>query len=548
MAYPGDLILLFLGRASLALVFILLLALVATTRHAGEGLLRRSLTMSLYELLPYPHHDKNSANGGSQHIRFLETNLRASNSSVPPKPFPPIFPLPLHWKNGTKVVRILPDFRFDIVSSSSKDLQSAVDRYDKICFPRRARWLPSKEERKLSLSRMQIVVTSPNQILGPHTDESYTLVVPSGEEGGNAAMLEARTQFGAMRGLETFSQLLHFDFDLSAFQVAHAPWQVKDKPRLLHRELLIDSARHFLPVHAIKDIITSLSFAKINVLHWHMVDSQSFPMHSRRNPELSRRGSFSSEEIYSEDDMADVVEWGRQRGVRVLPELDMPGHAASWCKGHPEVCPSPSCLEPLSPVMPTSRTPFASDDTFRVVERLVGDVVNTFPDPFLHLGGDEVNTSCWEGSERIREWMELNNMTAGDAFKLFLLRTQAVAAKLHRRPVVWDEVWDVLGANLSKNVIIQQWRWGGNHINMTRNVTSHGYELIWMIDPDWYLDSLTTGWEKIHSTDVCEGLTSKECKQVIGGGGGMWGETVDASDLEQVSWGREGQEREREQE
>ncbi|EKX37501.1 hypothetical protein GUITHDRAFT_78031 [Guillardia theta CCMP2712] len=436
-------------------------------------------------------------------------------------------------------VNLVPDFKFEI-ASSSKDLLSLAARYRKICFPRKARWAPNRQDRSTALTKLQLVVTSPDHVLSPHTDESYTLLLPAGGkgEGGRVAVLEASTQFGAMRGLETFSQLLHFDFDLSAYRVLHAPWQVKDKPRFPHRELLVDSARHFLPVRVLKDLLSSLSFAKINVLHWHLADTQSFPMQSRNNPELSRRGSFSSDETYSEDDVAEIVEWGRMRGVRVLPEIDMPGHAASWCRGYPKICPSPSCLEPLSPVMPTPLTPFASDDTFTVVERLMGDVVSSFPEPLLHLGGDEVNTSCWEASESIKGWMKQNNLTTGDAFKLFLLRAHAMAAKFHRRPVVWDEVWDVVGANLSKDVIIQQWRWGGNHVNRTKNVTSNGYQLIWMVDPDWYLDSLSTGWEKIHTTDLCEGLTEEECERVIGGGGGMWGETVDASDLEQTVWPR----------
>merc|ERR1719345_196339 len=110
---------------------------------------------------------------------------------------------------------------------------------------------------------------------------------------------------------------------------------------------MIDTARHFETLASIRTMIDSLTYAKLNVLHWHMSDTQSYPFQSKTYPKLWD-GAWSEQERYIQADIADVVEYARLRGVRVLVEFDMPGHAGSWCKGYPEVCPSSSCTQPLN--------------------------------------------------------------------------------------------------------------------------------------------------------------------------------------------------------
>merc|ERR1711966_523005 len=159
---------------------------------------------------------------------------------------------------------------------------------------------------------------------------------------------------------------------------------------------MVDTARHYETVAALKGIVASLPYSKLNVLHWHMSDSQSFPLQSITYPKLWD-GSWSQSERYTQGDVAAVVEYARERGVRVMVEFDMPGHAASWCTGYPEVCPSTSCLQPLN---------VASNKTFDLITGLLNEMTGgqtsapgapsgLFPDDFIHLGGDEVDTSCW---------------------------------------------------------------------------------------------------------------------------------------------------------
>jgi hypothetical protein len=104
-------------------------------------------------------------------------------------------------------------------------------------------------------------------------------------------------------------------------------------------------------VPALERIIDAMPMAKLNVLHWHMTDTQSFPVASRALPELSRAGAFSAAERYSWGEMGALVEFARARGVRVVPELDVPGHSASWAKSHPEV------IDPHSPTHPLTHSP-----------------------------------------------------------------------------------------------------------------------------------------------------------------------------------------------
>ena len=196
------------------------------------------------------------------------------------------------------------------------------------------------------LSALQVYVDDADEShpqLG--TDESYTLSIST------TAELHAKTVYGALRGLETFSQLVQFDFETETYQIASCPISISDAPRFPHRGLMIDTARHFEPLSAIRGIIDSLPFAKINVLHWHLVDTQSFPFHSESNPKLWD-GAYDAQSRYTHGDIEAIVEYARLRGVRVMPEFDMPGHAQSWCVGYPELCPSKACKTPLDVSVP----------------------------------------------------------------------------------------------------------------------------------------------------------------------------------------------------
>ena len=171
-----------------------------------------------------------------------------------------------------------------------------------------------------------------------------------------------------------------------------------------------------------------------------MVDTQSFPFESTTHPKLWD-GAYSDVEKYTQADIAAVVEYARLRGVRVIVEFDVPGHAASWCTGYPEVCPSPTCLQPLN---------VAHDATFELIDDLLGECTGgaksasgapsgLFPDDFIHLGGDEVDTSCWTSTPDVAAWLTAQNYTGDEAYAYFAKKVASFAIAQGRRPVQWSE-------------------------------------------------------------------------------------------------------------
>eukprot|EP00940_MAST-03C_sp_MAST-3C-sp2_P000220 g220.t1 len=359
-------------------------------------------------------------------------------------------------------------------------------------------------------------------------DETYSLTVDADQ---NEANIQANTVWGALRGLETFSQLVTFDFDAEKYEIKNSSVAIFDFPRFPHRGLMIDSARHYETLEAIRGIIDSLPYAKINTLHWHMSDTQSFPFQSFAYPKLWE-ASWSPEERYTQADVSAIVEYARMRGVRTYVEFDVPGHAGSWCKGYPEICPSPTCTQPLN---------VANNKTFDVIDGLLEESSGKnglFKDEFVHLGGDEVDTSCWTKSSSIRRWLSQRNMTADDGYAYFAKRAADIAISKGRRPVQWSEVYDHFKTELDKRTVVHIWK---SNTNVTE-VVANGYDVLRNVgyfQNSWYLDNLNVNWTAVYANDPCDGVpTDALCAKILGGNGEMWGETVDASDIEETVWPR----------
>lgn len=310
-----------------------------------------------------------------------------------------IWPAPAEFTNGVNAIQVAHPFTMT-APSSSVDLDDALARFNVSIFPHRA----ISQQGVPLLSELQITVSNLSVPLQLYVDESYELTIP---DDGSQATLHANTYWGALRGLETFSQLVTFDFNAHGYVIGGVPWSITDSPRFPHRGVMIDTARHFEPVKTIYRVIDSLTYAKFNTLHWHVVDSQSFPFESRTFPALWN-GAYSLQERYTQEDMVDVVEYARRRGVRVVVEFDIPGHADSWCAGYPDICPSVTCPSPLDP---------SNENVFDLMTGLWSEVTGSapgagiFPDNFIHLGGDEVDTTCWTSNPRIQEWLNSQNYT-----------------------------------------------------------------------------------------------------------------------------------------
>lgn len=321
-----------------------------------------------------------------------------------------------------------------------------------------------------------------------------------------------------------------------AYKIQGVPLVISDRPRFPWRELMVDTARHYLPLPLLRDIVASMTTAKLNVLHLHLVDSQAFPLVLPSAPLLSR-GAYSPPERYLLSDLAALQAFAEARGIRVVAEIDTPGHGASWCVGMPHLCPDPPrCSTPLDP---------STNATFAAIEAVLRDLFTVLPDAFVHLGGDEVDTGCWAKTQRIADWMQREGLTADGAYGYFVSRTQAIAHRLGRSAVVWDEIWNHFGTALDRNATVINTRFNPSQAPArpmcVANATSHGYRVVRSENIHWYLDqTVNKPWTAQYDFDVCGDIPSANCEYIAGGAASMWGETVDPSDLMQTVWPRAG--------
>ena len=217
--------------------------------------------------------------------------------------------------------------------------------------------------------------------LQPNENESYTLTVkPEG------ISLTAETDIGIVWGLETLLQLLSSDEAGYYFPCV----EIQDRPRFTWRGLLIDSGRHFEPVEVIKRNLDAMAAVKLNVFHWHLTEDQGFRVESRTFPKLALAGSDGL--FYSQAQIRDVIEYAADRAIRVMPEFDIPGHSTSWLVAYPEYAsaPGPYALERHFGVFGPAFNP-ADERVFAFFDKFFKEMAGLFPDPYIHIGGDEVN-------------------------------------------------------------------------------------------------------------------------------------------------------------
>nr|GMC54059.1 beta-hexosaminidase 3 [Ipomoea batatas] len=374
------------------------------------------------------------------------------------------------------------------------------------------------------LKGVHVVVLSANEELQHGIDESYHLTVP--DIGSSLyAYLRAQTVYGALHGLQTFSQMCQFNFTARAFEVHQVPWTVLDQPRFAYRGLLIDTARHYLPLPVIKKVIDSMTYSKLNVLHWHIVDTQSFPLEIPSYPKLWD-GAYSSSERYTVGDATEIVRYAQRRGINVLAELDVPGHAQSWGVGYPKLWPSKDCQQPLD---------VSSDFTFKVINGILSDFGKIFKYKFVHLGGDEVNTTCWTSTPRIQKWLKTRRFDGQQAYQYFVLRAQKIALSHGYEIINWEETFNNFGSKLSRKTVVHNWLGGG----VAQQVVAAGLRCIVSNQDKWYLDHLDATWDGFYLNEPLANITQpKHQALVLGGEVCMWGENIDASDIEQTIWPR----------
>ena len=386
-------------------------------------------------------------------------------------------------------------------------------------------------------------------------DEAYSLIVDA-----NESTLAANSIWGALRGLETFSQLIvgrettiasisstAAASSATSSVVCAADVRIDDAPRFPHRGLMIDTSRRFLPTPLILAALDAMAYAKLNVLHWHVVDDESFPLESSVYPKLSERGAYNAPRnthVYSAADVASVIAAATARGIRVIPELDAPGHATSWFKGYPELrtsCPGTTGVfsRPMDPISPVVNT---------FMRALWKEVNGNFPDHYVHVGGDEVNGDCWGANATIAQYMKDHGLkTYGELQAVFEKAVIAGNAQDGKRSIIWQENFAGLSGYPS-GTVVNVWKGASAVAAMTmRNVTKAGYDALFTCK-EWYFDyqpyavdariNDEAEWAAVYRVEPLPKPLVASDSHVMGGEACMWAPVEDGSNWFQVTFPR----------
>jgi hexosaminidase len=354
-------------------------------------------------------------------------------------------------------------------------------------------------------------------------DESYELAVRA-----EGATLSARETWGALRGLETFLELVEPRGEgLSIPAVT-----IKDRPRFRWRGLLVDAGRHFMPVEVVKRNLDGMAAVKMNVLHWHLTEDQGFRVESRRYPKLHQKGSDGL--FYTQEQVKDVIAYAADRGIRVVPEFDMPGHTTSWFVGHPELATvsKPYAIERKWGVMEPAMDP-TREEVYRFLDAFLGEMAALFPDPVLHIGGDEVEGHAWDESATITAFKKAKGLASNADLQAYFNKRLAEILTRHKKTMMgWDEI---LHEDLPRGTIVHSWRGPESLAKAARqgfkSVLSNGYyiDLIYPASDHYAVEPMEKD---------AAGLAAPEAALILGGEATMWSEFVNAETVDSRIWPR----------
>ncbi|MBA2133255.1 family 20 glycosylhydrolase [Capillibacterium thermochitinicola] len=256
-----------------------------------------------------------------------------------------------------------------------------------------------------------------------------------------------------------------------------------DQPRFPWRGLLIDCARHFQPVNVIKRNLDGMAAVKLNVLHWHLTDDQGFRVESKVFPRLHQEGANG--QYYTQEQIREIIAYADRRGIRVVPEFDLPGHTSSWVLGYPELASAPGPHHPEIGfgVKDTVLNP-VREETYAFLEAFFQEMAALFPDEYIHIGGDENNGKQWAANPEIQAFMHARGLPDTHSLQAYFnRRLHAILTKLKKKMVGWDEI---LAPDLpASTIVIQAWRnkeslWQAAKMGYKR-ILSHNYYLDLML-------------------------------------------------------------------
>ncbi len=360
-------------------------------------------------------------------------------------------------------------------------------------------------------------------------DESYSLDVSN-----NTVSINAKTDVGALRGLQTLLQLVNYNKTGYYFPGV----TINDSPRFVWRGLMIDVARHFQPIEVLKRNLDAMASVKMNVFHWHLTDDQGFRVESKVYPKLHEIGGDGL--YYTQEQIKDVVKYASNLGIRVVPEFDIPGHATAFLAAYPELGSIEGetyTVERNSGIFDPTLNPII-DETYEFLDNLFSEIAPLFPDEYFHIGGDENEGKHWDANRKIKKFKRKNKLkTNHDLQTYFNIKLEKSLNKLGKKLMGWDEI---MTPDMPTTAVIHSWR--GEHEGFAKGGTlidaaKNGYNTV--LSAGFYIDRMLS--VEHHYTvepigDVV--LTKEERKRILGGEATMWSELVTPLTIDSRIWPR----------
>jgi hexosaminidase len=434
----------------------------------------------------------------------------------------PLMPLPAHVTAAEGQFLIDGSFTVGLEGYTEPRLVLARQRFlDRLS---RETGIPFQGEAQASQASFIIMTggaSDPVQQLGE--DESYHLKVTA-----NHVQLTAANPLGVLHGLQTFLQLVRITPQGFSVPVV----AIDDQPRFPWRGLMLDAGRHFMPLPVIERNLDGMEAVKLNVFHWHLSDNQGFRIESRQFPLLQEKGSGGL--YYTQKQVGQVIQYARERGIRVVPEFDIPCHTTSWFMGYPDLASGkgPYQLETRWGIFDPAMDP-TRESTYQFLDKFLGEMTALFPDAYFHIGGDECNEKEWDANPQIKAFMTAHGLQNDAALQsFFTARVQKLVAGHHKIMEGWDEV---LQPDTPQDVVIQSWR-GAAALADAAKRGNRG-----LLSAGYYID-LNQSAAQHYLVDPLAGdgasLTAEQKARVLGGEATMWSEFVTTENVDSRIWPR----------
>lgn len=503
----------------------------SATKRVGE---QQELSSAVFDLMK----EEKQTDRSDQKLRLASLEIsdqsRAEkNTAVSSDKTLPLMPLPVSLKENGELLPIAGGLKVEFVAYKDPMLERAADRF--VSNTQKLTGLLPDKGLSHPIVKIEIAKADPNYN-SLEESENYKLMVTS-----KGIELKADGQAGVLHGLATLQQLIKLTPD--GFQFTGV--EIDDGPRFPWRGLLIDVGRHFVTVDTLKRQIDAMEAVKLNVLHLHLSDNEGFRVESKAYPLLHEKASDG--QYYTQDQIRDLVKYASDRGIRIVPEFDMPGHSGSEVRAYPEIGTATAEGKAPEGELDPSR-----ESTYKFVEGFIDEMSKLFPDTYYHMGGDEVSGGSWNANAHIQQFMKEKGFKDNVELQAYFSnRVKEMLDKRGKKLMGWDEI---VNPELSKNVMVHSWRSSQENINILNN----GYPVV--VSNGYYLDMLSPAGRHyaVDPTDTRGGnseenwndgqnkkpeepplkLTPEQAKLIKGGEGAMWSELATDEQMDARIWPR----------